>query len=80
MIELTRHPSAYGAYLVEFILQVRNMLKPHLEKIHSSPEGAVLLRQIEGVGAIVENYLRPQVRNLSPKAFILCLEESQLFR
>jgi hypothetical protein len=61
------------------VAKVRNLLRLPLEKVRSSPDG-FYYRQMEGLAHIIDNFLMAQTKNLSAKAFILCLEESEAFR
>ena len=55
--------------------KIRILLKVYLERIRLTPEG-FYFRQMEGLGNIIDNFLLVQVKHLTPKAVILCLEES----
>lgn len=78
IFDLSRLSCLYGQYVCDYISKVKNLLRPHLEKIKNTPEG-FYYRQMESLSFVIDNFLAPQ-RKIEPKIVILCLEESEIFR
>ncbi len=80
IIDIHRSPFGYGEYLCRFIMNIRKKWAQHFERLKTTNEGQAVIRQFDALVAIIENFLAPQVQRLPPKALILSLEESEVFR
>jgi hypothetical protein len=80
LIDIHRSPQGYGDYLCRFIVAIRKKLAQHFERLKTTAEGQAMTRQVDALTVMIENFLLPQVQRLQPKALILSLEESEIFR
>lgn len=79
-MDINRSPQSYGDYLCRFIITIRKKLAQHFDRLKATQEGQIMLKQVDALVAMIESFLLPQVHRLEPKALILALEETEIFR